>query len=116
MTEAINCWLKSKKCNAGDAVTVTRHTYDAVNNAATYHCEKQGLVVLTLPVTFPVKSEQQVCDWCEEMLQRHNKIKLVVIDHITSPTVLLLPVKKLVEICHKQNALVPMPLDRLLLI
>ena len=106
VTEAINCVLKSMKFNAGDAVLITSHTYAAVNNTATYYCEKHSLELLTLPITFPIKNEQQVYDWYEEMLQKHDNIKLVVIDHITSPTALLLPVKKLIEICHKHNALV----------
>jgi isopenicillin-N epimerase len=79
----------------GDQLVTTSHDYNAVRQALRFTAERTGAEVIVARVPFPVSDPSQVTDAVLGMVG--NRTKLVVIDHITSPTALILPVKEIVS-------------------
>eukprot|EP00794_Sanderia_malayensis_P006329 gene6329-7055_t len=105
VTEAINCVVKSLNLTANDAVLITNHTYGAVRNIVDYYTKKAGAEMVCCDIPFPINSEDDVCNIYKETLVKNPNIKLVIIDHITSGSALLMPVEKLVNICKEHGKL-----------
>lgn len=105
VTEAINCVIKSLNFNVGDAILITNHTYGAIRNTVDYYMSKAGGKIITINIAFPIESEREICDMYADVLAHNPCIKLAVIDHITSSSALLMPVKELVRICRNYSVL-----------
>ncbi len=101
-TDGVNAVLRSFPLVAGDVILVTSHGYNACNNAARFAAERAGAEVVTVPLPFPIESEQAI----EDALAAHwhPRTRLLMIDHVTSPTALVLPVQRLVQLAHDRGA------------
>lgn len=107
VTKAINTVMKTFPLRSGDAYMISSLTYGAVN--VTTHAtvaRVEGAKVLTLDIKFPLADEDSVIEMYEQFLQKHPEIKLAVVDHISSPTTVLLPVKHITEVCHRHGVTV----------
>jgi isopenicillin-N epimerase len=94
-TTAVNAVLGSLSFAPGDELLCTDHGYNAVANTLARTAERTGARVVTAQVPFPLASEDDVV---ESVLARvSERTKLLVIDHITSPTALVFPVARLVR-------------------
>ncbi|EDO43426.1 predicted protein [Nematostella vectensis] len=112
-TQGINAILRSLDLKEGDSVLVTNQTYGAVSMTTqeVCHSKKANLVVLNL--TFRTSdlgghSDYYVVDIVgqyRKVLQENPNIKIAIIDHITSSSALLLPVKKLLKACHDHGVM-----------
>jgi len=94
-TSGVNTVLRWLDLGAGDEVVATDHTYNACRNALNTTGARAGarIVVATLP--FPVASPEQVL---EAVLSRVGpRTRLALIDHVTSPTGLVLPIERLIR-------------------
>ena len=110
-TESINAALKSVDFNQNDAILATQYTYQAILNSidyvAKYRLNKQDEIpIIKVPCVFPIQSKQALLDefekTCEFIINEKKKnIRLAVIDHISSATALLYPVKEIIEIVRK---------------
>ncbi|KAK3764738.1 hypothetical protein RRG08_042047 [Elysia crispata] len=104
-TQAINSVVKSFPFAKGDALLHCSYTYGAIANL----CEdftsrvKPDVESVNVKLSFPPKSEDDVVKKYEEILDQHPNIKLAVIDHITSPSSIILPVKRLLDLCHSRG-------------
>src|SRR5262249_61893794 len=93
-TTGVNTVLRSLDLAPGDEVVATDHTYNACRNALNAAGMRAGtrIVVATLP--FPVARQEQVV---EAVLARVGpRTRLALVDHVTSPTGLVLPIERLV--------------------
>src|SRR5215470_4353547 len=93
-TTGVNTVLRSLDLAPGDEVVATDHTYNACRNALNAAGLRAGtrIVVATLP--FPVARPEQVV---EAVLARVGpRTRLALVDHVTSPTGLVLPIERLV--------------------
>ncbi|MDP6344585.1 MAG: aminotransferase class V-fold PLP-dependent enzyme [Alphaproteobacteria bacterium] len=101
-TTGINAVLRSTPLRPGDEVLVTDHTYGAVRNAAAYACRQAGATLRTAEIPFPLADEESAIAPIREALSVNTR--LAILDHITSETAIVLPLRRLVELCHQAGA------------
>jgi len=100
-TFAVNAVLQSLTLSPGDEIVVTDHGYAACTNAARYVAERSGARVVTAEVPFPLRSSGQVLDAITRALS--SRTRLVLVDHVTSPTALVFPVEDIVHVCQRSG-------------
>jgi isopenicillin-N epimerase len=95
VTEAVNAVLRSLRFAPGDEILVTDHGYNACQNVAAYVAKRSGakLTVAEVPLTVrgPEEIVQRVLAACGP------RVKLALLDHVTSPTALVFPIQRLVQ-------------------
>ncbi|XP_025114165.1 hercynylcysteine sulfoxide lyase-like isoform X2 [Pomacea canaliculata] len=108
-TTAVNVVLRSLKLEAGDAILATTLTFRSFQTLWEDLQERiypRGVQCLLMEIKMPILSEDQVVQQYDEFLASHPNVKFVLIDHITSPSTILMPVERLIPVCHKHGALV----------
>lgn len=99
-TTGVNTVLRSLSFQAGDELLTTDHAYNACRNALDFVAAGASARVVVAEVPFPVESSQEVV---RAVLGKVTpKTRLVLLDHVTSPTGLVLP---LAELVPRLNAL-----------
>ncbi len=93
-THGVNAAIGSQRWKAGDQVLVTDHEYNACRNALDFAAKRWGAEVVVATIPFPLKDSQQVVDALLEKVTPRTVFCLV--DHLTSPTALKLPVEEIV--------------------
>lgn len=94
-TAAVNVVLNSLRLKAGDAILINNHTYNACKNAAYWTAEKCGAEVLTQQIDLPQAGPAQILAEFAAYLDAHPNIRFALIDHISSPTAIVMPVKEM---------------------
>jgi isopenicillin-N epimerase len=103
-TAGCNAVLNSLPLAAGDEILVTSHGYPAVHKAAGHAAARGGAHVIEAAVPFPLADRQEVVAAVAARLG--PRTRLVVLDHITSPTAIIYPVAELIALCHAAGVLV----------
>ena len=96
-TTGVNAVLRSLPIARGDRVLTTTHVYPAVRNAIRFICTRAGAELVELQVPFPLTSEEVLLERLEDGLRQG--VSLAVLDHVTSPTGLVLPIQRMVQRC-----------------
>jgi isopenicillin-N epimerase len=92
-TGGVNAVLRSRLFNPGDELLTTDHAYGACRNTLNFVAERSGARVVTVTLPFPVTSPDVIVD---AVLARVTpRTRLALLDHVTSPTGLILPVERL---------------------
>ncbi|MBN1589414.1 MAG: aminotransferase class V-fold PLP-dependent enzyme [Pirellulales bacterium] len=93
-TSGVNGVLRSLRFAPSDELLVTNHEYNACSNAARFVADRAGarLVVVKLPV--PISSPDEIVDRVMECVS--DRTRLVLVDHIASPTAVVFPIEALV--------------------
>lgn len=94
-TEGVNTVLRSLQFERNDELLTINHEYNATQNAMRYVAELHGARVVVAPVPFPLHDASEVVD--AVLAAVTPRTKLVVIDHITSPTGIVLPIERIVR-------------------
>ena len=121
-TDGVNAVLRSFPWNEGDQIVVTSHGYNACTNAAKFVGSQFGVEVVSADVPFPLANETQVVEAIEHAITA--KTRLLLIDHVTSPTGLVFPIQAIIELAHRKGVrilidgahapgMLPLRLDRL---
>ncbi|MBL8752838.1 MAG: aminotransferase class V-fold PLP-dependent enzyme [Planctomycetes bacterium] len=93
-TMGVNTVLRSLPLCPGDELLTTDHEYNACRNALDFVAGKAGARVVVAPIPFPLQSPQQVVD--SVLAHATARTKLCLLDHVTSPTGLVLPIAPIV--------------------
>jgi isopenicillin-N epimerase len=94
-TTAVNAVLQSLRLSQGDELLTTDHEYNACRNALEFVAERAGAKVVVVPIPFPVASPDEVVEAVLAGVTVRTRIALL--DHVTSQTGLVLPVRRLVR-------------------
>jgi isopenicillin-N epimerase len=93
-TSGVNAVLRSRVFRAGDELLVTDHAYTACRNALDFVAGRAGARVVVARLPFPVGSPAEVV--AVVMASVTPRTRLALLDHVTSPTGLVLPIADLV--------------------
>jgi isopenicillin-N epimerase len=92
-TAGVNTVLKSLKFRPSDELLVTQHEYNACKNALDFVARRDSAKVVVVDLPFPVSNEQEFID---ALMKKVTPLtRLALIDHVTSPTALILPIQKI---------------------
>ncbi len=102
----ISCVLHSMipKLKPGDELLTTTHVYNAVRQTMLHICSLTGARVVEADVPFPLSSAELVRERLLESMT--ERTRLVVVDHVTSPSGLVFPVADIIRDCHERGILV----------
>ena len=93
-TTGVNTVLSSLALAPGDELLTTDHTYGACRNALDVVAERAGARVVTAAVPFPPYSADAARESVLACVT--PRTRLVLLDHVTSPTAIVFPVAQLV--------------------
>jgi isopenicillin-N epimerase len=92
-TTGVQAVLNSLPFGPGDHILITDHQYNAVRLGVEARCRETGATAVVVRIPLPTTAEAIV----ERVLAAADRhVKLVVLDHITSPSALVMPVEKLI--------------------
>ncbi|MFZ9880488.1 MAG: aminotransferase class V-fold PLP-dependent enzyme [Phycisphaerales bacterium] len=94
-TEGINAILRSMPWSRGDEVVVIDHVYNAMRQSLRRLGDESGVVIREVRVPLPVRGPAEVRD--AVLAAFGPRTQMVLIDHITSPTALVIPVEDIVR-------------------
>jgi isopenicillin-N epimerase len=93
-TTAFNTVIASLRIAPGDELLTTDHGYNAARNALQRLAERDGGRVVVAPVPFPIQDPREAVDAITDAVT--TRTRLALIDHVTSPTALVLPIVEIV--------------------
>jgi isopenicillin-N epimerase len=94
-TSGVNAVLRSLAFSAGDEVLTTDHTYGACRNTLDYVAGRWGVKVNVAVIPFPGATPDAVV--AAVMAKVTPRTRLALLDHITSPTGIILPIERLIS-------------------
>ncbi|NUP10631.1 MAG: aminotransferase class V-fold PLP-dependent enzyme [Polyangiaceae bacterium] len=100
-THASNAVFSSIALSPGDEIVVTNHGYAAVTNAALRWADRAGATVRVADIPLPIRDPSEAEAAIVAALRPTTR--LVVVDQITSPTALVLPIASLVSACRARG-------------
>ncbi|HSW61626.1 MAG TPA: aminotransferase class V-fold PLP-dependent enzyme [bacterium] len=94
-TTAANAVINSIHFEKGDEIVTTNLIYGSCRNALDHAARTKGAVVKKAVIPFPVKSENEITESILGLITKRTK--LIFIDHVTSETAMIMPVKKITD-------------------
>jgi isopenicillin-N epimerase len=94
-TAGVNAVLRSLDFGPGDELLTTTHVYGAVRRTLQYVAARAGAAIVEADVPFPASGEDEIVAAISERFS--PRTRLLVIDHIASPTAIVFPVRRIVQ-------------------
>ena len=101
VTTGVNAVIRSVPLTPGDEVVITDLTYGGVARTARAITTERGATLRTVEMPYPLHDEQQIVDAMTRALTPETK--LLVVDHVSAQTALVLPVAAIVARCHEHG-------------
>ncbi|KAL7003201.1 putative L-cysteine desulfhydrase, chloroplastic [Sarracenia purpurea var. burkii] len=93
--------------NKGDTAVMLHYAYGAVKKSVQAYVSRVGGRVIEVQLPFPVSSDDEIISEFRKALEKGkldgHKVRLAVIDHITSMPSVVIPIKELVKICREEG-------------
>lgn len=102
VTFAVNSVLRSMPLERGDQLVVCNHEYNASRNVLDFVAERHGCEVVVVDVPFPIEGPEVVVERMRAAIT--ERTRLLLIDHVTSSTGLVMPLAELIELFHAHGA------------
>ena len=90
--------LRSIPWKRGDQIVVSNHGYNAVRQAVQAQCERFGCETVVVDIPLPLSGTDDVRSRFRGAINRNTR--LVIVDHVTSPTALQFPVNEIAADCR----------------
>ncbi|PON69580.1 Glycine dehydrogenase (decarboxylating) [Parasponia andersonii] len=91
----------------GDAIVMLCYAYGAVKKSIKAYFSRAGGFVIEVQFKFPVSSNDEIVSEFRKALEKAKdsgrRVRLALIDHVTSMPSVLIPVKELVKICREEG-------------
>lgn len=100
-TTGVNAVVHSFPLGPGDEILTTDHDYNACRNALKVAAERVGATVRVAHVPFPLASVQVAIDAVLNSVT--ERTRLVLLDHLSSPTAVIFPVERLVPLLESRG-------------
>ena len=94
-TAGVNAVLRSLSLAPGDELLLTNHTYAACRKTVDYVAAHAGARVVVAQVPFPCRDDEEIVFSVLKCVSPRTRLALL--DHVTSPTALVLPIARLVN-------------------
>jgi len=94
-TMGVNAVLRSLSFGPEDEILVTSHTYNACRKTVDYVSHRTGVRIVVAELPFPCRHEDEIVAAVLDCVT--GRTKLALIDHVTSPTALVLPLARIVR-------------------
>jgi isopenicillin-N epimerase len=101
---AVNIIAKSMNLQPGDEVLSTNLGYGACDRTWKYYCQKAGAKYVQQKINLPILSKESFLQ--DFFAAINGKTKLIFVDHITSATGLILPVKEICDYANEKGILI----------
>lgn len=92
-TEGVNTVLSSIPWQKNDRVLITNHIYQACKNALLVYAQRYGFEIDEVEVSYPCQNEDEILQSVLSGITKRTR--LILIDHISSPTALQFPIEKI---------------------
>src|SRR2546421_1564547 len=102
-TAAINAVLRALDFKPGDEILLNSQSYGAVRHAVRYVCERTGATSVEPLVSVPIVDRAQLVQAFSRAV--NQRTRLVIVDHISSPTGLIWPVAEIAALARERGAL-----------
>lgn len=103
-TEGVNTVLASLTLSPGDEVIITDHIYPACKVAIEHFVKRQSAKLIIAEIPFPISSASVVAQLIFDKIS--PRTRLLLIDHVTSPTGLIFPLEKIIPEFKKRGVIV----------
>ncbi len=100
-TAGVNAVLRSLDFGPDDELLVTSHTYAACRKTVDYVATRTGARVVVATVPYPCGDEEEIV--AAILSSASPRTRLALLDHVTSPTALILPIARLVGELHARG-------------
>lgn len=94
-TMGVNAVVRSLRLRRGDELLTTNLDYNACRNVLVAAAEAVGAKVVEAKIPFPLRSGEEITDAILSAVTRRTRLAMV--DHVTSNTALVLPVRQIVR-------------------
>jgi isopenicillin-N epimerase len=92
-TAAVNAVIRSLSLSPGDELLTTDHAYNACRNVLDYTAARSGAEVVIARIPFPLTSHDEALQSVLEKVTARTRFAMI--DHVTSPTGLVLPIEQI---------------------
>jgi isopenicillin-N epimerase len=103
-TAGVGAVLASLEWNPGDEILFHSHGYGWVRQALNNLACRKGIVVREAQVPWPVQDPLEILSAFER--EMNGRTRLVLCDHITSPSAIIFPLQQLVALARQRGVLV----------
>ncbi len=97
-TDGVNAVVRSMSLDEGDEIIITNHGYNACNNAAQFAADRRGARIRVAKIPFPLADSNEVVRAIEAEFS--SRTRLLLVDHVTSPSGLVFPIEKIIASAH----------------